>query len=224
MGGRLIVTVVAFPPQGEGGPLCVPCGYAVDEVPERSEAFSAPLQKGPHPSSALRETADATCPPCGARKTLRAYAFPRVFRPLRKLRVPFLRHWRREPAIPRVRGRLSGDRKGRPYGGTGIGKGTAGGWRFVNRPYGWNLPQLLRKSRRDSSLGEAVITGRRGRHPLRGHGAINGSKRMGRTSEGHSYGRTHWREKRSLGRRKKQRERAGLQLRICGHYIYAAAF
>ena len=29
----------AFPPQGEGGPLCVPCGYAVDEVPERSSGF-----------------------------------------------------------------------------------------------------------------------------------------------------------------------------------------
>ena len=37
--------------------------------------------------------------PCGARKTLRAYADPRVFRPLRKLRAPFIRRWRREPSI-----------------------------------------------------------------------------------------------------------------------------
>ena len=40
-------------------------------------------------------------PPCGARKTHRAYAISRVFRPLRKLPVPFFRHRRREPAIPR---------------------------------------------------------------------------------------------------------------------------
>ena len=31
----------AFPPQGEGGPLSVPCGYAVDEVPERCSGFPA---------------------------------------------------------------------------------------------------------------------------------------------------------------------------------------
>ena len=31
----------AFPPQGEGGPLCVPCGYAVDEVPARCSGFPA---------------------------------------------------------------------------------------------------------------------------------------------------------------------------------------
>jgi len=41
-----------------------------------------------------------TPPPCGARKTLRAYAFPRVFRPLRKLRPRFICHRQREAAIP----------------------------------------------------------------------------------------------------------------------------
>ena len=37
--------------------------------------------------------------PCGARKTLRAYADPRVFRPLRKLRPRFACHRQREAAI-----------------------------------------------------------------------------------------------------------------------------
>ena len=45
-----------FLPQGEGGPL------AVDEVSERCEGFHVLRQKGPHPSSALRGTADATFP------------------------------------------------------------------------------------------------------------------------------------------------------------------
>ena len=40
------------------------------------------------------------CPPCGARKTVRAYANPPVFRPLRKRHQPFLRHWRRAGAFP----------------------------------------------------------------------------------------------------------------------------
>ena len=39
-------------------------------------------------------------PPCGARKTLRAYAIPCVFRPLRKLQAPFFCHRQRQPAIP----------------------------------------------------------------------------------------------------------------------------
>ena len=37
--------------------------------------------------------------PCGARKTVRAYADPPVFRPLRKLRAPCIRRRRREPSI-----------------------------------------------------------------------------------------------------------------------------
>ena len=49
----------------------------------------APYGRGkdgrPHP--ALR----ATCPPCGARKTVRAYADPPVFRPLRKKSPRFFR-------------------------------------------------------------------------------------------------------------------------------------
>ena len=53
---------------------------------------------GPHPP--LR----ATCPLCGARKMLRAYAFPCIFRLLQKLRVPFFRRRQRELAIP-VRGK-----------------------------------------------------------------------------------------------------------------------
>ena len=55
---------------------------------------------GPHPP--LR----ATCPPCGARKMLRAYADPCIFRPLQILRVPFFRRRQRELAIHRARGRL----------------------------------------------------------------------------------------------------------------------
>ena len=39
------------------------------------------------------------------RKTVRACADPRDFRLLRKLRVPFFRHRRREPAIPLAQGR-----------------------------------------------------------------------------------------------------------------------
>ena len=39
-------------------------------------------------------------PPCGARKTHRAYADPRVFRPLRKLRPCFFCHRQRKAAIP----------------------------------------------------------------------------------------------------------------------------
>ena len=46
------------------------------------------------------------CPPCGARKTVRAYADPPVFRPLRKFRAPCFRHRRREPAIPLAQGSL----------------------------------------------------------------------------------------------------------------------
>ena len=62
-------------------------------------------------------SAAATVPPCGARKTLRAFADPCVFRPLRKKRAPFISHRQRERAFP-------------PDGG---GKSCG---RFVNRPYG----------------------------------------------------------------------------------------
>ena len=43
-------------------------------------------------------------PPCGARKTLRAYADPRVFRPLRKKRAAFFCHRQRQHAFPRADG------------------------------------------------------------------------------------------------------------------------
>ena len=39
-------------------------------------------------------------PPCGARKTVRAYATPPVFRPLRKLRLCFLCHRQHKAEIP----------------------------------------------------------------------------------------------------------------------------
>ena len=50
----------------------------------------------------------ATCPPCGARKLLRAYAFPCSFRPLRKKSPRFLCHRQREGSFPRARGRRCG--------------------------------------------------------------------------------------------------------------------
>jgi len=68
---------------------------------------------GPHP--ALR----ATCPPCGARKAVRAYADPPAFRPLRKYRLRFLCHWQREAGIPRARGRLAGRIRPSPAAGRG---------------------------------------------------------------------------------------------------------
>ena len=51
---------------------------------------------------ALRQGGEISgfCPPCGARKTVRAYAIPPVFRPLRKRHQPFIRHWRRAGAFP----------------------------------------------------------------------------------------------------------------------------
>ena len=59
MGRITPVRSFAFPPQGEGGPLCVPCGYAVDEVPERSEAFFVPYTK--RTSSVIRLAGDGGC-------------------------------------------------------------------------------------------------------------------------------------------------------------------
>ena len=54
---------------------------------------------------ALRQGGEISgfCPPCGARKTVRAYAIPPVFRPLRKRHQPFIRHWRRAGAFPLLR-------------------------------------------------------------------------------------------------------------------------
>ena len=57
-------------------------------------------------------TASGPCPPCGARKMLRAYAFPCIFRPLRKRSPRFIRHWRRQPAIPPAEGRLGATPRG----------------------------------------------------------------------------------------------------------------
>ena len=48
----------------------------------------------------LTPTSDSARTPCGARKMLRAYADPRIFRPLRKASARFIRHRRREPRFP----------------------------------------------------------------------------------------------------------------------------
>ena len=84
----------------------------------------APYGRGkdgrPHP--ALR----ATCPPCGARKTVRAYADPPVFRPLRKKSPRFFCHRQREGSFPRARGRLeAGEAPYRPSA-TSPGGGSKG--------------------------------------------------------------------------------------------------
>ena len=64
---------------------------------------AAPLagrrEAGPGMANAARWRDFVFCPPCGARKTVRAYAIPPVFRPLRKRHQPFIRHWRRAGAF-----------------------------------------------------------------------------------------------------------------------------
>ena len=74
---------------------------------QAKERYTPYAGKGRRPlrHPAERDTPGDTCPPCGARKSHRACADPRDFRPLRKLRVPFFRHRRREPAIPLAQGR-----------------------------------------------------------------------------------------------------------------------
>ena len=57
-------------------------------------------EAGPGMANAARWRDFDFCPPCGARKTVRAYAIPPVFRPLRKRHQPFIRHWRRAGAFP----------------------------------------------------------------------------------------------------------------------------
>ena len=56
-------------------------------------------EAGPGMANAARWRDFVFCPPCGARKMLRAYAFPCIFRPLRKRHQPFIRHWRRAGAF-----------------------------------------------------------------------------------------------------------------------------
>ena len=71
---------------------------------------------GPAPSTARVKTEYPsvrlcrTAPPCGARKTLRAYAVPCVFRPLRKFRLCFICHRQRKAAIPLRQGSPKGKR------------------------------------------------------------------------------------------------------------------
>ena len=55
--------------------------------------------------TASREIGGATCPPCGSRKSRRACADPRDFRPLRKFRLRFFFHRQREAGIPLAQGR-----------------------------------------------------------------------------------------------------------------------
>ena len=94
------------------GGLLVSAVGARPWAPRRPDSASldpASLDPLRHPACVRRA---ATPPPCGARKMLRAYAIPCVFRPLRKFRAPFFRHRRREPAIPpegrQERGRAQG--------------------------------------------------------------------------------------------------------------------
>ena len=55
-------------------------------------------------------------PPCGARNTLRAYAFPRVFRPLRKKSPRFFCHRQREDSFPPCSGEALRHPEGKPSG------------------------------------------------------------------------------------------------------------
>ena len=107
--------------------------------PDRGRAkggdHRSPLRLGcrgmaPHPSSASlgpHPALRATCPPCSSRKSRRACADPRDFRPLRKFRLRFLCHRQREAGIPRARGRLE---NGRPQGRSGAKGAPAGPGRF----------------------------------------------------------------------------------------------
>ena len=69
----------------------------------RSRAIGGPSRSRPGNGIAARWRDFDFCPPCGARKTVRAYAIPPVFRPLRKLRPCFFCHLQRKAAIPRAR-------------------------------------------------------------------------------------------------------------------------
>ena len=104
---------------GRGKPLAYggEVGGQIGKPGESRKAISWFCFWGPHPPLC------ATCPLCGARKMLRAYAGPCSFRPLRKKRTALFCHWQRQNKAVRFSpcaGKASaGDRKGRPYGGRG---------------------------------------------------------------------------------------------------------
>ena len=58
-------------------------------------------------TSSVSRTADS-CPPCGTRKSVRAYADPPDFRPLRKNRTAFSCRRQRRRGFPRARGENEG--------------------------------------------------------------------------------------------------------------------
>ena len=70
-----------------------------------SRCATAPFfERAPHarkqrPPFIRRRQRRACTTPCGARKTLRAFAFPCVFRPLRKQRLSFICRWQRRAYI-----------------------------------------------------------------------------------------------------------------------------
>ncbi len=79
-----------------------------------SRASGCSALRGPHPALratfpvrgegiSLRPREARPAPPCGARKMLRAYAYPPVFRPLRKLRLCLICHRQRKAALPPCR-------------------------------------------------------------------------------------------------------------------------
>ena len=106
---RLVVSMREGPGRGRNPksspPWCRFLWYLSFGQAKERYALCAGKGRRPLRHPAERDTPGDTCPPCGARKTHRACADPRDFRPLRKLRVPFFCHRRREPAIPLAQGR-----------------------------------------------------------------------------------------------------------------------
>ena len=89
------------PVRGEG--LRAGCPHPVADAATRTGGAirgSLPT-RGDDTSSVIRLAGDRRMPftPCGTRKTLRAYAIPRVFRPLRKKRTAFLCQRQRQYAF-----------------------------------------------------------------------------------------------------------------------------
>ena len=97
-------------PRGEGGIRRSHARRMTDEVSCREGRGMLPQTAQGRNSSGFPTAAEIACgatepvrsgdrTPCGARKTVRAYADPPVFRPLRKLRPRFFCRRQREAAI-----------------------------------------------------------------------------------------------------------------------------
>ena len=80
----------------EAGPL-LPC-LRGGGPRQRWRGIPSPSKKS---TTACGKRNGSCTPPCGARKTLRAYADPCVFRPLRIFLACFICHRQRKPAIPK---------------------------------------------------------------------------------------------------------------------------